>query len=395
MKDAHPHCVFTVLLSFGCLVLGQLVLKNDLDSILSRYENVSTYYNLLKAHPDALHGFPDTIGVTMIIPQNEAFKKIHDWDSKNKTTVLDILRYHIFPGAVSVGTTEEGTPIFARTLLDGSRVIIERQHGNEVVFTSGTDTRSMVLEGDIGFSDGLIHIVDTVMVPPPGLVPTCRVYNPTLSAFLGALYQTNLTEQIIASKNVTIFAPRNVGFQRTSGAMSALSPSELAEVMKFHIVPSVIYSNDLVNGTSWPTLGGKNITVTTAGNNKYITSSQVLDPDILIGYGVVHILGDVLNPAEPDARPVPIMVEQPPAFALIGSTSTGNRFPVPFTSALPCTAGCSQPTHAKTIERAPLSSAADNSVAGGPGPRCTGLTGAMGVGVGLLGVGMLGAVGAL
>lgn len=308
----------------------------------------------MQAHPDALKGFPDTIGVAIIVPENEAFDKIHDWDSRNETTVVDILRYHISPGTVSVGTTEAGTPIFARTLLDGSRVI-ERQHGDEVVFTSGADTRSMVLEGDIEFSDGLIHVVDTVMVPPPGLVPLCRVYNPALGAFLGALYQANLSEQIIASKNVT------------------------------------------VNGTSWATLGGKNVTVTVAGNNRYIASSQILDPDILIGFGVIHMLGDVLNPVEANTRPVPPMVAQPPAFALIGSTSTGNRFPVPFTSALPCTADCPRPTHAKTIRPAPLSSPVDNGVAGGPGPKCTGLMGAMGVGVGVgaLGVGWLGAAGAL
>ncbi|KAK2600545.1 hypothetical protein N8I77_010072 [Diaporthe amygdali] len=391
MKVTHPRYVLAVLLSLGCLVFGQLVLKNDLDSILASYRNVSTYYNLLKAHPDALFGFPDTIGVTMIVPDNEAFEKI-DWDSKNKTMVTEILRYHIFPGMVSVGTTEEGTPIFSRTLLDGTRVILNRQNGDEVVFTSGADRRSMLLEGDIEFSDGLIQIVDTVMVPPPGLVPICREYNPTLAAFLGALYQTNLTGEILASKNITIFAPNNAAFQRTSGALSALSPSELLDVMKFHIVPAVVYSNDLVNGTSWRTLAGKNITVTVAGNNRYIASSQILDPDILIDFGVVHMLGNVLNPAQSDARPTPSMMVQPPAFALVGSTSTGNRVPVPFTSALPCTADCPPPTHAaaqSTSVRLPI----DNSVAGGLVAECTGLMGAMGVGV--LGVGMLGAAGML
>ncbi|KAI3391851.1 hypothetical protein diail_6681 [Diaporthe ilicicola] len=295
---------------------------------------------------------------------------------------------------VSVGTTEEGSPIFARTLLDGSRVIIDRQNGDEVVLTSGTDTRSMVLKGDIEFSDGLIHVVDTVMVPPPGLIPICRVYNPALSAFLGALYQTNLIEQIVASKNVTIFAPRNAGFQRTSGALSALSPSELVEVMKFHVVPGVIYSNGLVNGTSLPTLGGKNITVTVAGNERYITSSQILDPDILIGFGVIHMLDDVLNPLQPDVHPVPTLRTQAPAFALVGSTSTGSKLPVPFTSALPCTAGCPTPTHARTTA-IPTSDdlSAKNVAAGGLSPKCTGLGAAMGVGV--LGVGMLGVIGAL
>lgn len=323
----------------------------------------------------------------MIVPDNEAFHKIGDWKYWGNDEVINALRYHIFPGTVSVGTIEEGKPLFARTLLDGARVIVDRQHGDEVVFTSGADRRSMLLNGDIEFSDGIIQIVDTVMARPPSLEPACRIHQP-LSAFLGALYQANLSEQIITSKDITIFAPNNAAFQRTSGALSNLSQSELLEVMKFHIVPTVIYSSDLVNNATWPTLGGKNITVTVAGNNRYMESSQILDPDILIDFGVVHMLGDVMNPAEPDARPVPTMIAQPPAFKLSGSTSTGSRVAVPFTSALPCTAHCATSTD-WTMESTPT----DNGGAGALAPKCTGLAGAMGVGV--LGVGMLEAAGVL
>lgn len=325
----------------------------------------------------------------MIVPDNEAFEKIADWDSHNDTEVVNILRYHIFPGTVSVGTIEEGTPLFARTLLNGTRVIVDRQHGDEVVFTSGADRRSMLLDGDIGFSDGIIQIVDTIMDPPPSLGPMCRIHKP-LSAFLGALYQANLSEQILTSKDITIFAPNNAAFQRTSGTLSNLSQSELLDVLKFHIVPTVLYSSDLVNNATWPTLGGKNITVTVAGNNRYIESSQILDPDILIDFGVVHMLGGVMNPAEPDARPIPTKIAQPPAFKLSGSTSTGSRVAVPFTSALPCTAHCPVPTsEVLTTVVPPL----DNGGAGALAPKCTGLAGAMGIGV--LGVGMLEAAGVL
>lgn len=338
-----------------------------------------------------MDGLPPIIGFTMIAPDNEAFEKIADWDFYNDDEIVDILRYHILTGTVSVGTTLEGIPIFARTLLDGARVIIDRQHTDEVVFTSGAEKRSTLLEGDIEFSDGVIQVIDTVMDPPPNLAQICRDHKP-LSAFLGALYQTNFSEQIIASKDVTIFAPNNAAFQRTSGALSTLSASELLDVMKFHIVPNLLYSQDLVNGMTLPTFGGKNLTVTVAGNNKYIDSSQILDPDILIDFGVVHMLGDVLNPAEPDARPIPTMIAQPPAFKLLGNTSTGSRVAVPFTSALPCTADCSVSTDAATYSTVRGTS----TYRGGaqtPEPKCTGLAGVMSVGI--LGVGMLEAAGVL
>lgn len=144
--------------------------------------------------------------------------------------------------------------------MDGAHVIIHRQSDDEVVFTSGADRRSTLLEGDIKIADGLIQIIDTVMMPPPGLVKICRDYTP-LSAFLGALYLTNLAEKIITSKDITIFAPNNAAFQRTAGALSNLSLSELTDILNFHIVPgTILYSTDLLNDISLPTLNGKKLT---------------------------------------------------------------------------------------------------------------------------------------
>lgn len=105
---------------------------------------------------------------------------------------------------------------------------------------------------------------------------------------------------------------------------------------------------------------------------------------------MVHILGDVMNPAEPDARPVPTLFAQPPAFELSGSTSTGKRVPVPFTSALPCFSDC--PTIFDALPT-PKRTSTQNGGVGAFGPRCTGLGGAMGVGV--VGLGVMGAAGIL
>lgn len=59
---------------------------------------------------------------------------------------------------------------------------------------------------------------------------------------------------------------------------------------------------------------------------------------MLVDLDVVHMMGDVMNPAESDADPTPTMIAQPAAFELSGSTSTLSRVTVPFPSALSCTA---------------------------------------------------------
>lgn len=48
MNETRPLYLLAILASLGCLVLGELVLINDLYRVLARYENLSTYYNLLQ-----------------------------------------------------------------------------------------------------------------------------------------------------------------------------------------------------------------------------------------------------------------------------------------------------------------------------------------------------------
>lgn len=48
MNETRPLYLLAILASLGCLVLGELVLINDLYRVLARYENLSTYYHLLQ-----------------------------------------------------------------------------------------------------------------------------------------------------------------------------------------------------------------------------------------------------------------------------------------------------------------------------------------------------------
>ncbi|KAG8166503.1 hypothetical protein KVR01_002192 [Diaporthe batatas] len=241
--------LLAMLLGQGCLILGELISKNDLSAFLASREDLSIFFELIKTYPRGLDGVP-SMAATFLIPDNQAFDKLTGWNFYNETQAIDTIRYHIFPDIVPVSTTHTGIPVFARTL----------QSDEEVVFTSGADRRSTLLKGDIKIADGLIQIIDTVMMPPPDLEQICSEYTP-LSAFLGALYRTNLAEEIITSKEVTIFAPNDAAFQRTAGALSNLSTPELAEVLKFHVVPgAVLYSTDLLNDTTLTTLNGEKIT---------------------------------------------------------------------------------------------------------------------------------------
>lgn len=324
--------------------------------------------------------------------------------------MTNILEYHILQGTVSTNALPEGPSTFAASLLTdkaytnvtrGQNVIINKQPGDVVVFTTGSGSRSTLLKGDITFTGGLIQVVDTLLVPPSRLEPTARDSYPDLTAFLGALYAARLVPQFADLANVTIFAPRNAAFQLVSGALSALKPDELARVLQYHLLPgrvlasSTLFDADGPNSTDTaaPQDGDGNGTVplriTRAGNNLFVDAARVIQPDILIANGVVHMVDAVLNPDDAEQVPDPAQATQAPAFGLTGATSTGAGAPTPFTTALPCTVDCPITTTdgGEGGSSTSTSVRTTRSKAGVAGARCTGLAG-VGAGVGLVGVGM-------
>ena len=311
---------------------------------------------------------------------------------------------------MAAGAIQEGVPVFPSTLLKdtkftnvtgGQKLRIDKQAGDVVVFTSGEGSRSTLLEPDITFTGGLVQMVDTLLVPPARLEPTARDSYQDLRAFLGALYAADLVPEFANSPNVTIFAPRNAAFQLLSGTLSGLTDDELKRVLSYHLVPDLlVVSTDLKNGTNLTSAATDaagsaiDIHVTSAGNNRYIDSAQLLVPDILVANGVVHMIDNVLNPDAAAVKPNPDIGTQPPVFPLTGATATGSRVAVPFTTDLPCTQDCPVTTSASNnaTEEATATSTSSlrssSSRCGGAGlPRCTGLVGAA---AGAIGMGVLG-----
>lgn len=390
--------------------------SQDLGTVLDGIKDLSTYKDLLKQYPDILLQLPNYAGITIVAPNNDAFKNYQGWDPKNKTMVTNMLEYHILQGTVSTDAVPEGPTTFASTLLTdtaytnvtgGQKVLINKQPGNVIVFTSGAGSRATLLDGDIAFRGGLIQVVDTLMVPPERLEPTMRVAYKDLTAFLAALYAADLVPSFADATNVTIFAPRNSAFQLLAGTLSGLSKDALARILKYHIVPGqVMLSPQLANGTNLTTsatdAAGNPIKahVLRAGNNAYIDRSQLVQPDILVANGVVHMVDGVLNPDAPDVQPDPAVGTQPPVFPQTGATSTGSRVETPFLTALPCTADCPVPTTASAnVTQAATTTATSSdststtvrstSSKGAAAARQTGMVavaGLLGVGIGMVGV---------
>jgi uncharacterized surface protein with fasciclin (FAS1) repeats len=286
--------------------------------------------------------------------------KLGNWGTYNQSTVEATLKYHLLKESIDMPSIEKGDSIWASTSLTdeefstvkgGQRLILTKQPGGEVVFTSGFATRGTVLVEDLKFDNGLVQIIDSVMRVPETLESTARSAYTDLTAFVGALYATDLISEVAGHKDVTIFAPRNAAFQQLAGAFEDMDKDELKRILQYHIVPSHLsHVWELKNASSHPTANdGKKVTITRHTNFIYVNSAEIIQNDILISNGLVHMIDNVLSPDESGARPdVTLTTAQSPVFTPVGATSTGTAVPTPFASDLPCTASCPVPQPTST-----------------------------------------------
>lgn len=270
---------------------------------------------------------------------------------------------------------------------NGQNVLLDRQPGDVAVLTSSLGTRCTVLERDIAFQGGRIQVIDNLLIPPAPLRKTTEAFQ--AQSFLAALYAAGLMPDVDVRKNVTIFAPRDSAMDLVGGSLEKLNGTQLARIMGYHVVPNqILTSGDLANGTVLQTLshGGataNGLLIRQAGNNKYVNSAQIVQSNILIANGIMHIISDVLNPDASEVQPNPASPTQPPVFPVAVASH-------PFSSALPCTTDCPTSTDTATTTATTTSTdtkASSKSSHNGvmPGPTAHVAVAALGVlGAGLL-----------
>ncbi|KAH6689517.1 FAS1 domain-containing protein [Plectosphaerella plurivora] len=302
----------------------------DLGALLESRKDLSTFNSLIRDYPDILLKLPNYGGVTIVAPSDKAFENIAGtplneiWDPKNASIAVPILEYHILQGTISTGALVSGPSVFKRTLLTskqwtnvtaGQNVVVNKQPGEVIIFSSAQGARTTQTKGDMRFAGGLLHIVDNLLIPPTRLEQTLEAFS--LDSFLGALHAAEMLPAIAEQQNITIFAPRDEALALVGGTLSNLDPDALARVVGYHLVPGRILSSaELTNGTRLDTRSGNGAipTVRRSGNDLYVDSARVVQPDILVANGVLHVIENVLNPDAGGVVPNPEAATQAPVW---------------------------------------------------------------------------------
>jgi transforming growth factor-beta-induced protein len=242
---------------------------------------------------------------TVFAPTDEAFAKLpagtveNLLKPENKAALQKVLKYHVVSGKVLAADVVKLT---SATTLEGSTVEI-KVSGASVMVNS-----SKVTATDIMASNGVIHVVDAVLLPktdPPAsetktIVGTAQAAG-TFKTLVAALTAGELVSTLEGAGPFTVFAPTDEAFAKLpAGTVENLLKPEnkaaLQKVLKYHVVSGKVLAADVVKLTSAKTLEGSTVEIKVSGAIVMVNSSKVTATDIMASNGVIHVVDAVLLP---------------------------------------------------------------------------------------------------
>jgi len=239
---------------------------------------------------------------TVFAPTDDAFDKLPEGTVEGLLedipSLTDILLYHVVEGAV---LAEDVSELFMAETLLGEFVSIRVQEGNVYI------NDAMVIITDIMADNGIIHVIDTVLLPPAeDAEPTSTIVDIAVSddrfgTLVTALSAAELVETLSGDGPFTVFAPTNAAFDALpAGTLDALLADipALTNILLYHVVSGQVLAEDVVTLSEAETVLGENVSIRVEDGKVFINDSEVIVTDIMASNGVIHVIDAVLLPPE-------------------------------------------------------------------------------------------------
>jgi uncharacterized surface protein with fasciclin (FAS1) repeats len=233
---------------------------------------------------------------TVFAPTDDAFDALPDGTVEALLQdptgdLAQILLYHVLGAEVLSTDLVDGQ--MAMTL-NGADVMVTIDNGN--VFIND----AQVVAVDIQTDNGVVHVIDAVLLPPTNTVVDIIVDSPDHNTLEAAVIAAELAETLSGDGPFTVFAPTDDAFDALpDGTVETLlqdPTGDLAQILLYHVLGAEVLSTDLVDGQMATTLNGADIVVTLDNGNVFINDAQVTVADIRAVNGVVHVIDAVLLP---------------------------------------------------------------------------------------------------
>lgn len=268
--------------------------------IVATAKSAGTFNTLLAAAKaaglvDALRGDGP---LTVFAPTDDAFAKLPEGTvetllkPENRSQLQGILKYHVVPGKLMA---REVTRNSGATTLNGQRLDFKAADGKVMVDSA------RVVKADIKASNGVIHVIDNVMLPTSDNVVTTAQKAKSFQTLLTAATKAGLADTLSNGGPYTVFAPTDEAFAKLpDGTLSSLLKPEnrdqLAAILRYHVVEGRVYSTDALAAGKANTLCGNELRIASRNGTVRVNDARILATDVDASNGVIHVIDSVMLP---------------------------------------------------------------------------------------------------
>jgi transforming growth factor-beta-induced protein len=249
-------------------------------------------------------GLVDTLSTggpfTVFAPTDAAFAKVPkatlDALAENPAQLKSVLLYHVVPGRVAAADVVK---LSSAKTLEGRSVSIKTVDGSVYV------DQAKVTTPDVTASNGVIHVIDSVLIPKTApAAPARNIVQTAIAAgqfktLASLLTKAGLAGTLQGKGPFTVFAPTDAAFAKVPKAtLAALgkNTAKLRAVLLYHVVKGKVTAAQAMKLRSAKTLNGKPLSIRVRAGKVHVGGATVTKADVMASNGVIHVVNKVLIP---------------------------------------------------------------------------------------------------
>ena len=301
----HLNFLLTLTLVSGLMIFSSCEKEDDMNptqpelgSIAAIASDNGNFSILVEAlvKTDLVSTLDGTGTFTVFAPDNDAFNAlftalgVSGIEDISAEVLKPILLYHVL-----------GETMGSSMIADGYYSTLSPAQGRTVSMYIGTgdgvtiNGEAKVTNADIEASNGVIHAIDAVILPPT--VVDLAVQNGNFETLVAAVVGADLAETLSdIDGTFTVFAPTDAAF----AALGESLPSDLTPILLYHVLGSPVYSDEISSGIiSSLNETDPEIVVEVSDMGVMLNgSAQVVATDIVGTNGVIHVIDQVILPID-------------------------------------------------------------------------------------------------
>ena len=299
-KAMNKRVTIVTMMMIASLCLSPSAIADQNEDIPTNAQNTGVHDSLVAAlsHANLVSTLQGDGPFTVFAPTDQAFAdagidlSTFDTDEENETLV-DILTYHVFSGSVSSTEVTDG---MTATMVNGDDAIFTITESGDILIGEATVTTA-----DVIASNGIIHVIDKVLLPPADLgdIPTVAGGTGVHTSLVAAVVQAELLTTLQGDGPFTVFAPTDDAFAAAGIDLAALDTDEgkvtLTDILLYHVVAGAVPSSAVTDGMSAEAVNGDDLSFT-VGEGVMVNDANVTTADVPASNGVIHVIDKVLMP---------------------------------------------------------------------------------------------------